>query len=48
VTRNVRSVDLEYKISRENVFKTTTCPIHKLILVIFIEEQDMGEIDDEE
>jgi hypothetical protein len=35
----VRAADIEYKLPGESVFRTTTRPIHKLILVIPVEEQ---------
>jgi anti-sigma regulatory factor (Ser/Thr protein kinase) len=34
---------VEYKISGGNVFRTTTQPIHKLIMVVSVEEQAMEE-----
>jgi hypothetical protein len=36
----VRAADIEYKLPGESVFRTTTRPIHKLVLVIPVEEQD--------
>jgi hypothetical protein len=43
----VRAADIEYKLPGESVFRTTTRPIHKLVLVIPVEEQraaaDQGE-----
>jgi hypothetical protein len=35
----VRAADIEYRLPRESVFRTTTRPIHKLILVVPVEEQ---------
>ncbi len=35
----VRAADIEYKLPEESVFRTTTRPIHKLVLVIPVEEQ---------
>jgi hypothetical protein len=35
----VRAADVEYKLPGESVFRTTTRPIHKLVLVIPVEEQ---------
>jgi hypothetical protein len=35
----VRAVDIEYKLPGESVFRTTTRPIHKLVLVVPIKEQ---------
>jgi hypothetical protein len=35
----VRAADIEYKLPRESVFRTTTRPIHKLVLVVPVEEQ---------
>jgi hypothetical protein len=35
----VRAADIEYKLPGEAVFRTTTRPIHKLVLVVPIEEQ---------
>ncbi len=34
----VRAADIEYKLPGESVFRTTTRPIHKLVLVIPVEE----------
>ncbi len=36
----VRAADIEYKLPGESVFRRTTRPIHKLVLVIPVEEQD--------
>jgi hypothetical protein len=36
----VRAADIEYKLPGESVFRTTTRPIHKLVLVIPVEGQD--------
>jgi hypothetical protein len=35
----VRAADIEYKLPGESVFRTTTRPIHKLVLIIPVEEQ---------
>ncbi len=35
----VRAADVEYKLPGESVFRTTTRPIHKLVLVVPIKEQ---------
>jgi hypothetical protein len=35
----VRAADIEYKLPGESVFRTTTRPIHKLVLIIPAEEQ---------
>ncbi len=35
----VRATDVEYKLPGESVFRRTTRPIHKLVLIIPIEEQ---------
>ncbi len=35
----VRAADIEYKLPGESVFRMTTRPIHKLVLIIPIEEQ---------
>jgi hypothetical protein len=35
----VRAADIEYKLPGESVFRTTTRPIHKLVLVIPVAEQ---------
>ncbi len=35
----VRAADIEYKLPGESVFRTTTRPIHKLVLVIPVEER---------
>ncbi len=35
----VRAADIEYKLPGESVFRTTTRPKHKLVLVVPIEEQ---------
>ncbi len=34
-----RAADIEYKLPGESVFRTTTRPIHKLVLVVPVEEQ---------
>jgi hypothetical protein len=39
----VRAADIEYKVPRESKFRTTTSLIHKLVLVILVEEQTMEE-----
>jgi hypothetical protein len=38
----VRAADIEYKLPGESVFRTTTRPIHKLVLVVPVEEQAMA------
>ncbi len=44
----VRAVDIEYKLPGESVFRTTTRPIHKLVLVVPVEEQAIpGEQEEE-
>jgi hypothetical protein len=35
----VRAADIEYRLPGESVFRTTTRPIHKLVLIIPVEEQ---------
>ncbi len=35
----VRAADIEYKLPGESVFRMTTRPIHKLVLIIPVEEQ---------
>ncbi len=35
----VRAADIEYKLPRESVFRMTTGPIHKLVLIVPVEEQ---------
>jgi hypothetical protein len=35
----VRAADIEYKLPGESVFRTTTRPMHKLVLVVPVEEQ---------
>jgi hypothetical protein len=35
----VRSADIEYKLPGETVYRTTTRPIHKLVMVVPVEEQ---------
>jgi hypothetical protein len=35
----VQAADIEYKLPGESVFRTTTRPIHKLVLVVPVEEQ---------
>jgi hypothetical protein len=37
----IRAADVEYKLPGESVFRTTTRPIHKLVLVVPIEEQGL-------
>jgi hypothetical protein len=45
----VRAADIEYKLPRESVFRTTTRSIHKLVLVVPVEEQAVaGEQEEEE
>jgi hypothetical protein len=36
----VRAADIEYKLPGESVFRKTTRPIHKLVLVVPVEEQE--------
>jgi hypothetical protein len=38
----VRAADIEYKLPGESVFRRTTRPIHKLVLVVPVEEQAAG------
>ncbi len=38
----VRAADVEYKLPGESVFRTTTRPIHKLVLVVPVEEQALA------
>jgi uncharacterized membrane protein len=38
----VRAVVIEYKLPGESVFRTTTRPIHKLVLVVPVEEQALA------
>ncbi len=45
----VRAADIEYKLPGESVFRTTTRPIHKLVLVVPAEEQAIaGDREEEE
>ncbi len=37
----MRAADVEYKLPGESTFRTTTRPIHKLVLVIPVEEQNL-------
>ncbi len=46
--RKVRSVDVEYKIPGESNFRVTTRPIHKLVLVVPVEEQTLREPEEPE
>ncbi len=39
----VRAADIEYKLPGESVFRTTTRPIHKLVLVVPVEEQAVAD-----
>jgi hypothetical protein len=39
----VRAADIEYKLPREAVFRMTTRPIHKLVLVVPVEEQAIAD-----
>ncbi len=50
VDGKVRSADVEYKIPSEAKFQVTTRPIHKLVLVVLVEEQTMSkkEVPEEE
>jgi hypothetical protein len=36
----VRAPDIEYKLPGESVYRTTTRPIHKLLMVLPVEEQE--------
>jgi hypothetical protein len=38
----VRSVDIEYRLPGETRYRTTTRPIHKMVLIIPVEEQMIG------
>ncbi len=42
VDGKVRAADIEYKLPGESIFRTTTRPIHKLVLVIPVEEQALA------
>jgi hypothetical protein len=44
----VRAADIEYKLPGESVFGTTTRPIHKLVLVVPVEEQAIAGEQEEE
>ncbi len=44
----VRAADIEYKLPGESVFRTTTRPIHKLVLVVPVEEQAAADVPGEE
>jgi hypothetical protein len=47
----VREADIEYKFPGESRFRSTTRPIHKLVLVVPLEEQTMeetGKLDEQE
>jgi hypothetical protein len=44
----VRGADIEYKLPGESVFRTTTRPIHKLVLVVPVEEQAIAGGQEEE
>ncbi len=44
----VRAADIEYKLPGESVFRTTTRPIHKLVLVVPIKEQITADVPVEE
>jgi hypothetical protein len=39
----VLSADVKYKIPGESTFRVTTRPIHKLVLIVPVEEQTMEE-----
>jgi hypothetical protein len=39
----VKAADIEYKVPGESKFRSTTRPIHKLVLVVPVEEQTMEE-----
>jgi hypothetical protein len=43
----VRAADIEYRLPGESVFRTTTRPIHKLVLVVPAEEQTTAGIREE-
>jgi hypothetical protein len=44
----VQSADVEYKVPGESKFRVTTRPIHRLVLVVPVEEQTMEEPEDSE
>jgi hypothetical protein len=44
----VRAADIEYKLPGESAFRTTTQPIHKLVLVVPVEEQALAGGQEEE
>ncbi len=44
----VRAADIEYKVPREVWFRSNTRPIHKLVLVVPVEEQIVEEDEGEE
>ncbi len=48
VDGRVRAADIEYKLPGESVFRTTTRPIHKLVLVVPVEEQAIAGEQEEE
>ncbi len=48
VDGRVRAADIEYKLPGESVFRTTTQPIHKLVLVVLVEEQAIAGEQEEE
>jgi hypothetical protein len=39
----VRAANIEYKVPGESKFRSTTRPIHKLVLIVPVEEQTMEE-----
>jgi hypothetical protein len=43
----VRSADIEYRLPGEKVYRTTTRPIHKLVMIIPVEEQTEGSSEEE-
>jgi hypothetical protein len=43
----VRSADIEYRLPGETVYRTTTRPIHKLVMIIPVEEQTAGSSEEE-
>jgi hypothetical protein len=46
----VRAADIEYKLPGESVFRMTTRPVHKLVMIIPVEEQTItaGEVEEHE
>ncbi len=43
----VRAADVEYKVPGESKFPVSTRPIHKLVLVVPVEEQTMEEVEEQ-